>query len=206
MARRTKADAQVTRHQILDAAEAVFRAGGVARTSLQDIAAEAGVTRGAIYWHFKDKAEIFMAMMDRVMLPCEMSLDAAKAEALQHPDPLAHLADMALAPLKELAGNPDLQRVFHIAMHATEYTDELAPVRQRHLESIQRYQQALARVIDMARERGQVPAGLPAGETATGLFALVDGLMHNWTMAPDQFDLGRVGQVAVQSYIAGLRA
>jgi hypothetical protein len=37
-------------------------------------------------------------------------------------------------------------------------------------------------------------------------FALVDGLMHNWTMAPGQFDLGRVGQVAVQSYIAGLRA
>jgi TetR/AcrR family transcriptional regulator, acrAB operon repressor len=205
MARRTKADAQVTRHQILDAAEAVFRSRGVARTCLQDVAAEAGVTRGAIYWHFKDKAEIFGAMMDRVLLPCEMSVDAAQAEALSQSDPLAHLAEMALAPLRLLAGNPHLQRVFHIAMHFTEYTDDLAAVQQRQLEGTQRYQQMLAQVLDIARLRGEVAADLPVAETATGLFALVDGLMHHWTVAPGLFDLARVGPVAVGAYVGGLR-
>ena len=71
MARRTKEEAQETRGRILDAAESVFHEKGVAHSSLAEIAQVAGVTRGAIYWHFKDKADLFEAMMDRVTLPLE---------------------------------------------------------------------------------------------------------------------------------------
>ena len=52
MARRTKQDAQATREALLDAAEHVFEQRGVARTSLNHIAEAAGLTRGAVYWHF----------------------------------------------------------------------------------------------------------------------------------------------------------
>lgn len=65
MARRTKAEAQATRNALIDAAERLFDSQGVSRTSLQDIAQAAGATRGAIYWHFKDKADLFNAMMER---------------------------------------------------------------------------------------------------------------------------------------------
>ena len=58
MVRRTKADAEATRLSLLDAAEQLFQARGVSRTSLNDIATAAGTTRGAIYWHFKDKADL----------------------------------------------------------------------------------------------------------------------------------------------------
>ncbi|WP_141397381.1 TetR family transcriptional regulator, partial [Polaromonas sp. AER18D-145] len=71
MVRRTKEDALATRHKLLDAAEHLFQAQGVSRTSLQDIARRAGATRGAVYWHFKDKADLFNAMMERVTLPLE---------------------------------------------------------------------------------------------------------------------------------------
>ena len=77
MARRTKADAQTTRNNLLDAAEQLFQSRGVSHTSLNDIATAAGTTRGAIYWHFKDKADLFNAMMERVTLPLEQSLVAA---------------------------------------------------------------------------------------------------------------------------------
>jgi len=59
VARRTKEEAEGTRTRIVDAAERVFRDKGVAHASLEDVAAAARVTRGAIYWHFKDKAELF---------------------------------------------------------------------------------------------------------------------------------------------------
>src|SRR5688500_12124271 len=62
MARRKKEDALETRHRILDTAARVFLKKGTARTSLDDIAAAAGVTRGAIYWHFKNKIDLFDAM------------------------------------------------------------------------------------------------------------------------------------------------
>ena len=58
MARRTKFEAEKTRNAILDAAEKVFYKRGVARTSLEQIARAAHVTRGAVYWHFHDKIEL----------------------------------------------------------------------------------------------------------------------------------------------------
>ena len=64
MARRTKEEALETRNALLDAAELVFELRGVAGTALQEVAETAGVTRGAVYWHFRDKADLFNAMMD----------------------------------------------------------------------------------------------------------------------------------------------
>ena len=63
MARRTKQEAQATRSHILDTAELVFEQRGVSGTSLGEIAKAAGLTRGAIYWHFKDKADLFNACL-----------------------------------------------------------------------------------------------------------------------------------------------
>ena len=65
MVRRTKDAALETRAHILDTAEEVFQKKGVSSTSLDDIARAAGVTRGAIYWHFKNKADLFDALMQR---------------------------------------------------------------------------------------------------------------------------------------------
>ena len=66
MVRRTKAEAMETRTRILDAAEQVFHRKGVLSASLNDIASEAGVTRGAIYWHFKNKEGLMAAVINEV--------------------------------------------------------------------------------------------------------------------------------------------
>src|SRR5690348_2828359 len=79
MPRRTKEEALATRASLLDAAELLFQARGVSRTSLNDIAQAAGATRGAVYWHFADKADLFNAMIERVSLPLEQALEEASA-------------------------------------------------------------------------------------------------------------------------------
>jgi len=204
MARRTKADALVTRHQILDAAEAEFLARGVAHTRLQDVAGAAGVTRGAIYWHFQDKAELFNAMMERALLPCEGA--AERAQEVAGDDPLAQVTEMAIGPLRVLAESEQVQRVFRIAMHQTEYTAELAPVQERYLEGSGEFQRQLVEALERAQARGWLRAGLPLPVVALGLFALVDGLMHHWTLRPGGFDLVGCGETAVCNYVDGLRA
>ena len=75
MARRTKDEAEATRNALLDAAEKMFYKRGVTRTSLEEVAKAAGMTRGAVYWHFKDKIELCEAMLDRVFLPQEDMLE-----------------------------------------------------------------------------------------------------------------------------------
>lgn len=203
MVRRTKADAEATRHQILDAAEAQFLARGVAHTTLQDVASAAGVTRGAIYWHFADKAALFNAMMDRACLPCEAPDGCDEAGCS---GPMAVLAAKAMRPLRALAENEQVQRAFRIAMHQTEYTEELAAVQARYLEGINEFQQELVEVLRRAQAEGLSREGLQLDMAALGLFALIDGLMHHWTLQPGGFDLVACGEAAVRSYVDGLRA
>ena len=52
--KRCKQDAEKTKSQLIDAACEVFYREGVARATLEQIAREAGVTRGALYWHFNN--------------------------------------------------------------------------------------------------------------------------------------------------------
>ena len=78
-------EAVATREALLDAAEREFRGKGVAHTTLADVAEAAGLTRGAIYWHFRDKAELFEAMCERAAMPMEAMLGCAGGEPLRRP-------------------------------------------------------------------------------------------------------------------------
>ena len=93
MVRRTKEDALATRHRLIDAAELLFQSQGVSQTSLQQIAEHAGATRGAVYWHFKDKADLFNAMMERVTLPLEAAAAVADGAA-SAPDGIDNLREV----------------------------------------------------------------------------------------------------------------
>ena len=60
MVRKSKSETEQTRQDIITAARKIFAARGVSRSTLEQIANEAGVTRGAIYWHFKDNPTSFL--------------------------------------------------------------------------------------------------------------------------------------------------
>lgn len=85
MARKTKEDTQATREGILDAAEACFHEHGVARTTLEMIGARAGYTRGAVYWHFKNKSEVLAAIVERVHLPFMQELERTSTDQRDTP-------------------------------------------------------------------------------------------------------------------------
>ena|SRR5258708_944658 len=61
-----KAQAAATREELLAQSLALFAKRGVSNTSLDDVATAAGVTKGAIYWHFRNKDELFQAILDRI--------------------------------------------------------------------------------------------------------------------------------------------
>lgn len=202
MIRRTKEDALLTRDQILDAAERVFQRRGVSRTSLQEIAQEAGLTRGAIYWHFQNKADLFHAMMQRVTLPMTASLSAEAA--LDDADPLGRLRQNVATALHQTVHDPQVQRVFAIASHKVEYVDELQAGRDRHLAERADCMTDLERLLTLAVAAGQLRAATPIATAAMGLHALLDGLMHNWLLDPQTFDLEAVGAQALEIYLGGL--
>lgn len=208
MVRRTKEEALATRHKLLDAAEQLFLAQGVSRTSLQDIARRAGATRGAVYWHFKDKADLFNAMMERVTLPMEQSfdVDAHNGAAPHGPDanPLDHIRRATLKALSQIVNDARTRCVFEVATHKVEYVEELHAVRLRHLAARDGFVQRVEQSLGMATRQLNVTLAMPASTAAQGLHALIDGLIQNWLLNPEVFDLLEVGQCVMNAYLKGL--
>src|SRR5690606_8728476 len=135
--RRTKEDAEKTRSAILAAAEALFLQNGVAHTSLEQIARAANATRGAVYWHFENKADLFHAMLNQVRLPQEQLIERLR-QCDQH-DPLQPLRDLCLETIHAIASNEQKRRIFTILLHRCEFTEELRPAQERHEEAIEQF-------------------------------------------------------------------
>lgn len=202
MARRIKEGADATRSSLLDAAEHVFYAKGVARASLNEIAQAAGATRGAIYWHFKDKAALFNAMMDRVSLPFEEV--CAEDVRLDCEEPLNRLLVLVERAMDMVANDERTRRVIEIALYRIEYVDELIAVRERHLAVQARFHALLARDLGLAAQQQNLPLPMKVEVATTGLHALFDGLLHSWIMGGERFDLQAVARVTVVTYLRGL--
>lgn len=200
--RRTKDKAVETRNQILDAAERVFSARGVSRTSLTDIAVAAAVTRGAIYWHFKDKADLFCEMVARVTMPME-DAPCQISPALEA-DPLASVRAMLTGILQRTSGDVQARRVFHIVFHKCEYVDEMEPVWKRfsamQAGCLLRLEQGLERALKL----GQLPKGLDVRRTALGLHALVDGLISNWAIDPEHMPPESDAGLVIDVFLDGI--
>ncbi|MEZ5606455.1 MAG: TetR family transcriptional regulator [Burkholderiaceae bacterium] len=200
MARRTKEDALATRSALLDAAERVFLQRGVSRTSLADIAQAAGVTRGALYWHFKDKAALFNAMLDRVALPMNAELQDLLARA---GDPLApwcaHVRDM----LHQIEHDARTRHVLQIAMQKVEYAEELGPVIDRHIEMYRLNNDWMRQVLERAAVARGRPLPTAATQLAHGFHATVHGLIYSWLL-DRSFGLEATGQVVIEAYLRGI--
>ena len=202
MPRRTKAEAERTRTHILDMAEREFQRRGVGRTSLEQVARAAGVTRGAVYWHFRNKADLFNAMMSRVSLPLEREILRSGEPSLD--DPLAHIRASFIGALQATVQDAQTRRVFEIALFKVEHGPALRGARQQRLDGLHERVAQLERGLRRAaRQRGR-PLAQPARAAAMGLQSLLGGLITNWILDPTAFDLVRVGRQSVDAYLRGV--
>lgn len=203
MVRRTKEEAEGTRNLLLDAAEQVFNEKGVAHTSLADIASAAGLTRGAIYWHFESKADLFHAMLERVTLPMDAMLDQLSVQQMSTPFTFLHNA--AASVLKRVATDEHTRRVFEIISHQCELAGDMAIARTRQLENRADCLTKIEQAMRAAMAQGDLPSSMNARTAAFGLHSLIDGLISNWVLNPDSFALGDESEFLIGIYLTGLQ-
>lgn len=176
MVRKTKEEASKTREQIVRKAEDIFFERGVVRTSLQEIASAAGVTRGAIYWHFRDKVDLLCAIADSLFMPHEELLD--RLVAMEADDPLKLLCKNCMETLNAIANDPRRRRVYTILIQRCEYVGELEAFMCRHDACRDRLLDRLASLFEQARKRGILaPVWLPQ-IAAVALRSFVVGFIH----------------------------
>jgi TetR/AcrR family transcriptional regulator, acrAB operon repressor len=186
MVRKTKEDAEITRRQIIDAARAVFLARGVSKSTLELIAAEANVTRGAVYWHFKNKAEIFHAIREQVFLPLIDHMDGSLALVIESAEnPLTQIENSLCHTINELSENIEMREIYEIMMIKCEYVDEFATVLHQILNNCS----SLVEKIEVAYQRAQLQNllsnNLSPRALALDTHLFFGGLLHMWIKDAD---------------------
>jgi TetR/AcrR family acrAB operon transcriptional repressor len=204
MVRKTKAQAADTRERLLDAAERVFRADGVAKSSLTMVAAAAGVTRGAVYWHFKDKADLFSALCQRTPLPLDALRESTGDE--RKDDPLAAVRARVVAALTRLADDPRTQALFEVVFHKTELTGELSPIAGRLERARGDRQASVEALLEHAVRIGQLPGDTDTRLAARLVHAFVSGIMREWVLDKDAYGLAERAPCLADTMLAGLAA
>lgn len=179
MVRKTKEDAELTRQGIIDAARSVFLARGVSRSTLEHIATEADVTRGAVYWHFKNKTEIFHAIRDQVFLPLIDRMDDTLAVESKD-DPLTQIENSLCDTIKELNENTQMQQTYEIMMIKCEYVDEFATVLQQILSNCSNITEKIQLAYERAKAQDILAGTHSPRALALDTHLFFSGLLHMW--------------------------
>lgn len=199
---RRKADAERTRETILDAAETTFLAQGVSRTTLAHIAQAAGVTRGAIYWHFEDKATLFNELLERVRLPLDEIVDDATLRL--GTTPIECLREIAQRLLAGICHDMPLQRAATIVLHRCE---KLADDHPRISMITRLSEHAKARVeqlFEQAQLNGNLRADLTPASARRQFHGFLIGVCFDWLQDPQQFALADEYDGIVETLMRGL--
>ncbi|MEW5788731.1 MAG: TetR family transcriptional regulator [Pseudomonadota bacterium] len=201
MARKTKAEAELTRQQILDAALLVFHQRGVSRTTLDQIARAAGVTRGAVYWHFANKTELFFAMREQITLPLiDHMHELLLAEDLA--DPLDGVEQTVQDFFKSIMDCPQVRQLFDIVFLRCEYVDEFAEILAELLKPSLDFLRDVEIAYQRARDKGTLAPGLDPNAMALDTWAFVRGTFQHLLSFPDERDWPRRIGSMVQQHMA----
>ncbi len=177
MPRRTKQEAEKTRAALLRAAEQVFYEKGVVSASLHEIARMAGVTRGAVYWHFKDKAEILRTLADDIYFPHEDLLSRMGATDMD--DPLGALHAEVCASLNALTNDPRRRRLLTVLTQRCEYIEEMEKMIRRNNECRDRMKERLQVIFEQARRKGLLSSVWTAQTAMQALQSMIMGFIYN---------------------------
>lgn len=201
--RKTKAESAQTREALLDAALEIFYRRGVSQASLQEIASAAGVTRGALYWHFRNKEDLFDALFQKLF--SKLTQQMADEIAAQSPDIWQSLAQATLHCFNNLVTSPSYRRFLHILHLNCEHTQQ----NEKIVALLQKYQNMwyaqLHDTFSLCVHQGILPKNLNVAAAALYFQALIMGLTELWLTNPAQFDIRQVAPGFIQTALGTLQ-
>ncbi len=205
MARKTKEEAEKTFHALLAAAAVLFTKQGVGATTLNEVAQEAGLTRGAVYWHFKGKDDIIRALWETYSVsklePLEMRL-----LALDGPKAKEDFEQIMIDLLNLVRHDPQVGQAMQIVLHNVEFTENKSDLQEFLNAEKNQLESALVHAFSAISHAHQFRAGLNAETCALGFLSFLHGMLTNHFSPYDRMDLSLFGKSFIEIYMNGILA
>jgi AcrR family transcriptional regulator len=186
------------RAQIIGAALACFGRKGYVNTTMNDIVAESGLSKGAIYWYFKSKDDLFEAALTSIfegvavesmqaMMACETSAERLRVGA------------QSMVALCR-----DIEGYFGLIVEFWAQSENRDEAMAFWAQMLTQYQQAVAAIFEEGARAGEFRE-VDASALAWMIMAAYDGLAAYDMMMPD-LDMDRVSETFVETLLKGLKA
>ena len=199
--RRTKEEAARTRQDVLKAALIIFGEKGYSRATLEQIASEAGVTRGAIYWHFHTKAELYNTLIEDYSARGASIGEQAIADGGSFVDILRRIFIRLLQAVEEDA---DLRAIMEIYLFKTGLDPELHTARLQQIQSGQVLLEEISDAMRMGIAAGELRSDIDPLQMARAFLAFQNGLIYLWLLSPESFSLRANVESMADILIGGL--
>lgn len=199
--RKTKEEAQKTKQTILWTALDCFSDQGYFNTSLDEIARQAGMTRGAVYWHFKNKPEIFNALHQELHEPfikkIRLDLESETAE------PLIQLKRLLIEVLLDLESNTTKTRMLRL-FYQCDYSGDLAQFKAQHQASVARNLTLLSAYFERAKSKGQLSQGANPEILTLTLHCFLKGILFEYLNGSTLIKMGQQIEQLIEQLFVGL--
>lgn len=202
MTRKTHDDAEQTKQKLLCSAFTLFRRNGYSGTTIATICKDAGVTKGAFYWHFPSKSELFMSLIDKLHEPLHKVFEDAMAKDLP---PLEKLEGMLIAVLAAMETDDQIYKIFEMLFLKVEHTEDTQPIFERERTEIDEFLGRVQEVVLQGQESGQIRPDIDSQIAARSMLALIAGTTRHWIVYKDQISLKERAAEFVEITISGLR-
>ena len=186
--------------RILDAALRVFARRGFHKARMDDIAEEANLSKGALYWYFRSKDAILQALVDKLFA---LVMGDMLRIVAQHETPVPER-------LRQIARSAE--RNVHFSESATPIMHEIyalatrpGPVRTALQGYYRRYKAVLVELLSEGVARGELRPH-DADLMATSFIVQFEGLLLLWVISPEDFDLHAHWQPMAEFFIQNLKA
>ena len=202
MVRKTKEEAQNTRKNILEAALDVFYVKGVGHGSLEDIAEAAGVTRGAVYWHFKNKTDIFNALHGEIHMSFINRLMSTQEQKTK--TPLEQLSTLCIEGLQDIETDLPKRKFFTVFFLKCDYAGDLSALLPIQNEQKSESMSIIKGFFERAIEQGQLPPKADANLLTISLFCYMGGIIQEYLRNPDFIPLKDMTRPLIELYFKKL--
>jgi TetR/AcrR family acrAB operon transcriptional repressor len=199
--RRTKEEAAATRELLLNTALTVFGSKGYAATTLDDIAHAAGVTRGAIYWHFGGKDELYNTLVRERFARASTVFESIFS---QGGSPLQMLRQFMIRFLEYLEDDPAYRAVLELTIFKTEVGPDLARGMQEKQQANQAMIASIERLLHEAISEGEVKPNIDVATAALASMGFLSGITTLWLQTPFAFSLKARARDLVDTFLNGL--
>jgi len=204
LSRKSKEESLLTRQHIVLAALKEFEKRGVAYTTLDHIAESAGVSRGAIYWHFTNKTALFNEIWNQDNFKAENLKE--KYQVIYPGQPLNVMKCILIDLLQATQLNPLRKSLMEISFHKNEICGGMLPIHETRkrleLDGFEIIEQALKDCI----HHGELPLEIETKFASILLQSCINGILETWLLMPERFDLVKSSPALANNLISMLKS